>query len=194
MNGIVCKSFAKNGIIATLIPVIKWVNMWWFTWHEPDLVLPCSLDSRVVLDWLSFAKKSTTLGNLVFRYFAFIWYMGHSMSSDLAKLGFFIWPSSKFTKLHKEKDLSLLSSTMLEFFKSNLYFLNYEHLKFWCFSRILDRKNFGILMLKLQLIVSFLHLRIFSFDILQKVKVPCWTKTRQNVFHWWPLKPGKSLL
>jgi len=26
------KGVTKGGIIATCIPLIKWINMWWFTW------------------------------------------------------------------------------------------------------------------------------------------------------------------
>jgi len=59
-----------------------------------------------------------------------IWQAGHSMSGDPAKWGFFISPSPKFTKFYKGKDLRLLSSTKLEFLKSDLCFRNYEHLKF----------------------------------------------------------------
>jgi len=31
MNGIVGKSVAKGGIIATCIPLAKWINVWWYT-------------------------------------------------------------------------------------------------------------------------------------------------------------------
>ena len=64
-----------------------------------------------------------------------------------AKWGCFIWPSPKFAKFCKGTDLRLLSSTKLEFLKSDLYFRNYEHLKFWCFSRGLDQKILGVLLL-----------------------------------------------
>jgi len=37
------------------------------------------------------------------------------MSSDPAKWGFFIWPSPKFTKFCKGKDLRILSSAKLKF-------------------------------------------------------------------------------
>jgi len=47
------------------------------------------------------------------------------MSNDPAKWGFFIWPSPTFTKFYKGKDLMLLSSTKMEFLKSDLYFRNY---------------------------------------------------------------------
>jgi len=42
------------------------------------------------------------------------------MSSEPAKLGFFIWPSPKFMKFYKRKYLRFLSSTKLEFSKSDL--------------------------------------------------------------------------
>jgi len=44
---------ANGGIMATCIPLIKLINIQLFILcsYEPDLVLPCSLDSRVTLDW-----------------------------------------------------------------------------------------------------------------------------------------------
>ena len=111
--------------------------------------------------------------------------MGHSMSGDQANWGFFIWPSTKFTKFYKVKDLRLLSSTKLKFLKSDLYFRNYEHLKFWCFSRGLDQKFLGVLVLELQLIAtSLLYLWIFHSIFCSKVEGSMLNKTTQKVFHW----------
>ena len=107
---------------------------------------------------------------------------GHSMSGDPAKWGFFIWPSPKFTKFYKGKDLRPLSSTKLEFLKLELYFRNYEHLKFWYFSRGLDKKILGVLLLELQLIVIPLSLNIFIQYFAVKWKVPCWTKQHWKFF------------
>ena len=106
---------------------------------------------------------------------------GHSMWDDPAKWGFFIWPSSKFTKFYKGKGLRLLSSTKLEFLKSDLYFRNYEHLKF-CFSRELDQKIVGVLLLELQLIVTPLSLNVFIQYLTMKWKAPCWTKQHRKFF------------
>jgi len=114
--------------------------------------------------------------------------MGHSMSGDPAKWGFFILPSPKLTKFYKGKDLRLLSSTKLEFLKSDLYFQNYEHLKFWCFSRGLDQNILGVLLLELQLIVTPLSLNIFIQYFAIKWKASCWIK-QHKVFHWRPLNP-----
>ena len=104
------------------------------------------------------------------------------MSGDPAKRGFFIRPSPKFTKFYKGKDLKLLSSTKLEFFKSDLYFQNYEHLKFWWFSRGLDEKILGVLLLELQLTVTPLSLKIFIQYFAVKWKRPCWTKQHRKFF------------
>ena len=54
---------------------------------------------------------------------------GHSMSSDPAKMGFFIWPSSKLLKFCKGKDLRLLSWTKLKFSKP----LKFSKKKLWAF-------------------------------------------------------------
>jgi len=67
-NGIVCKK--RYGRDATCIPLIKWINMWGFMWARS--CVPCSLDSGVALNSLSFVNETTTAGSLVFRYFAFI--------------------------------------------------------------------------------------------------------------------------
>jgi len=99
-----------------------------------------------------------------------------------SKMGFFIWPSPKFTKFYKGKDLTLLSSTNLEFLKSDLYFRNYEHLKFWCFSRGLDQKILGVLLLELQLLVTPLSLNIFIQYFTVNWKPPCWTKQHRMFF------------
>ena len=107
---------------------------------------------------------------------------GHSTSGDPAKWGFFIWPSPKFTKLYKGNDLRLLSLMKLEFLKSDLYFQNYEHLKFWCFLRELDQKIIGVLLLKLQLIVTPLSLNIFIQYFAVKWKAPCSTKQHTKFF------------
>jgi len=104
------------------------------------------------------------------------------MSGDPAKWEFFIWPSPKFTKFYKGKDLGLLSSTKLEFLISGLYYRNYEHLKFWCFLRELDQKNLGVLLLELQLIVTPLSLNIFIQYFAAKWKAPCWTKQHRQFF------------
>jgi len=103
--------------------------------------------------------------------------------------GSFIRPSPKFTKFYQGKDLRLLSSTNLELFKWDMYFWNYEHLKFWCFSRGLDQKILGILLLELQLNVTLLSLNIFIQYFAVKCKALCWTK-QHKVFHWWHLNPG----
>ena len=107
---------------------------------------------------------------------------GHAMSGDPAKWGCFILPSPKFTKCYKGKDLRLLSSSKLEFLKSDLYFRNHEHLKFWCFSRGLDQKFLAVLLLKLQLIVTPLSLNIFIQYFAAKWKTPCWTKQHRKFF------------
>ena len=86
---------------------------------------------------------------------------GHSMSGDPAKWGFFIWPPPKFTKFYKGKDLRLVSSTKLEFLKSDQFFRNYEHLKF-------D--------------VTPLSLNIFIQYFAVKWKAPCWTKQHRMFF------------
>jgi len=104
------------------------------------------------------------------------------MSGDLAKWGFFIWPSPKFMKFDKGKDLRLLSSTKLEFSKSDLYFRNYEHLKFLCFLRELDQKILGVLLLELQLIVTPLSLNIFIQYFAVKWQALCWTKQHRKFF------------
>ena len=91
---------------------------------------------------------------------------GHSMSDDPAKWRFFIWPSPQFTKFYKGKDLRLLSSTKLEFLKSDMYFRNYEHLTLMFFKdwtkKILEFCcwNFNWL--------ALFYLWIFSFNILQQ--------------------------
>ena len=83
---------------------------------------------------------------------------------------------------HQNSDLRLLSSTKLEFLKSDLYFWIYEHLKFWCFSRGLDQKILGVLLLELQLIVIPLSLNIFIQHFAVKWKAPCWTKQHRKFF------------
>ena len=108
--------------------------------------------------------------------------LGHSMSGDPAQWEFFIWPSPKFTKFYKGKDLRLLSSTKLELKKSDLYFRKYEHLKFWGFLRELDQKIHGLLLLELQLIVTHLSLNIFIQYFAIKWKAPCWTKQHRKFF------------
>jgi len=95
------------------------------------------------------------------------------MSSDPAKMGFFIWPSSKLLKFCKGKDLRLLSWTKLKFSKPDLYFQNYEHLKFWCCSRGLNQKIIGVFLLQLQLILTPLSLIIFIQYFAVKCKVSC---------------------
>ena len=107
---------------------------------------------------------------------------GHSMSGDPAKLRFFIWPSPTLTKFYKGKDLRVQSSAKLEFLISDLYFQNYEHLKFWCISRELDQKILGVLLLELQLIVTPLSLNIFIHYFAVKWKAPCWTKQHRKFF------------
>ena len=107
---------------------------------------------------------------------------GHSMSGDPAKWGYFIWPSPKFTKIYKGKDLRLLSSAKLEFLKSDLYFWNYEHLKFWCFSRGLDQKILGVLLLELWLSVTPLSLNMFVQYFAVRWKAPCWRKQHRKFF------------
>ena len=82
----------------------------------------------------------------------------------------------------KKKDLRLLSSKKLEFFKSDLYFRNYEHLKVWCFSRELDQKILGVLLLELELIVTPLSLNTFIQYFAVKWKAPCWTKQHRKFF------------
>jgi len=57
------KSIAKGRIIATCIPFIANNHE---VVHELDLVLPCSLDSRIALDSLSFANQATTAGSWCF--------------------------------------------------------------------------------------------------------------------------------
>ena len=108
--------------------------------------------------------------------------LGHSMSGDPAKWGFFLWPPPKFTKFYKGKDLRLLSSAKLEFLKSDLYFQNYEHMKFWCFSRGLDQKILGDMLLELQLSVTTLSLNIFIQYFVVRWKAPCWTKQHWKFF------------
>jgi len=103
------------------------------------------------------------------------------MSGDPAKWKFFIWSSPKYTTFYKGKDLRLLSSTKLEFLKLDLYFQNYEHLKFRLFSRGLDQKIHGILLLELQLIVTPLSLNIFIPYFAVKWKAPRWTKQHITV-------------
>jgi len=111
-----------------------------------------------------------------------IWFLflGHSMSGDLAKWGFFIWSSPKF---YKGKDLRPLSSTKLEFLKSDLCFRKYEHLKFWCFSWGLDQKILGVLLLELQL--GRLHAEQNNTARFLLVTFEPWliTVIRQHVFH-----------
>ena len=70
----------------------------------------------------------------------------------------------------------------MEFLKSDLYFRTYEHLKFWYFSRRLDHKFFGVLVLKLQLIVTPLSLNIFIQYFAVKWKATCWTKQHRKFF------------
>jgi len=76
----------------------------------------------------------------------------------------------------------LLSSTKLEFLKSDLYFRNYEHLKFWCFLKELDQKILGVLLLELHLIVTPLSLNIFIQYFAVKWKAPRWTKQHRTFF------------
>jgi len=76
-------------------------------------------------------------------------------------------------KFYKGKDLRLLRSTKLEFLKLDLYFWNYKHLKFWCFSRGLDQKILRVLLLELQLIVTPLSQIIFIQYSAVKWKAPC---------------------
>ena len=99
-----------------------------------------------------------------------------------SEMGFFIWPSPKCTKFYKGKDLRLLSSTKLGFLKSDLYFQNYEHMKFWCFSGGLDQKILVVLLLELQLIVTPSSLNIFIQYFAIKWKAPCWTKQHTKFF------------
>jgi len=63
----------------------------------------------------------------------------------------------------------------------DLYFQNYEHLKFW-FSRGLDQKILGVLLLVLQLTVIPLSLNSFIQYFAVKWKAPSWTKQHRKFF------------
>ena len=87
------------------------------------------------------------------------------------KMGIFHLTLSKIHEIYKGKDLRLLSSIKLVL-KSDLYFWNYEHLKFWCFSRGFDQTILGVLLLELQLIVTPLSLNIYIQYFAVKWKAP----------------------
>jgi len=52
----------------------------------------------------------------------------------------------------------------------------------WCFSRGLDQKILGILLLEFQLIVTPLYLNIFVQYFAVKWKAPCWTNQHRKFF------------
>jgi len=109
------------------------------------------------------------------------------MSRDPAKWGFFIWPSQKFTKFYKGKDLRLLELNKLEFLKSDLYFWNYKHLKF--FNRIRPKNSWSFAAGTSADCHSFIS-EYFHSIFCSKVESSVLNKTTQKIFHRWPLNPG----
>jgi len=104
----------------------------------------------------------------------------HSMSSDPAKSGFFIWPSLKFMKFHTRGKISGFWDQQCWNFFNWACISKSMSIWNWCFSRKLDQKIFGILLLEFYWLL-LVHFRIFSFNIV-KCKVLCWIQQGRKFF------------
>jgi len=104
-------------------------------------------------------------------------------------MGIFHLTLSKIHEILNGKDLEFLSSTKLEFLKSDLYFWYYEHLKLMFFKRIGPRNFWSFAVGTSTDFHSFIS-EYFHSIFRSKVECSMLNKTTQNVFHWWAFSQG----